>query len=228
MTIFRFALLRSMRQKVTLGLLCIAPLAMIFIEQLWSPEYGTGFLFYGLVVMFAAFSLVRLTMTDRVSGTIVRIFAAPVTTIQYLAQNLLAFWLILNVPTLLMIGIGSIRYGWEGNRTALLLLCYLVFNAAAITLSLAWNAMFHSKVMADTIFSVVVSFMALLGGVFIPLPMLPDFLQKIGMATPLYWFSNAITRIQGQEAAEGYWSSILIMLLFSAAFLLFGGKRRLE
>ena len=218
MTIFRFALLRSMRQKVTLGLLCIAPLAMIFIEQLWSPEYGTGFLFYGLVVMFAAFSLVRLTMTDRVSGTIV----------QYLAQNLLAFWLILNVPTLLMIGIGSIRYGWEVNRTALLLLCYLVFNAAAITLSLAWNAMFHSKVMADTIFSVVVSFMALLGGVFIPLPMLPDFLQKIGMATPLYWFSNAITRIQGQEAAEGYWSSILIMLLFSAAFLLFGGKRRLE
>lgn len=228
MTIFRFALLRSLRQKATLALLCITPLAMIFIEQLWSPDNGMGFLFYGLVVMFAAFSLVRLTMTDRVSGTIVRILAAPVTTVRYLSQNLLAFWLILNVPTLLMIGVGSVGYGWSPERTARLLLCYLVFSAAAITLSLAWNSMFRSKIMADTIFSVVVSFMALLGGIFIPLSMLPDILRKIGMATPLYWFTNAILRLQGQEEADGYWISIIIMLLFSVAFLLYGSKRRLE
>lgn len=228
MTIFRFALIRSLRQKSLLAVMCVTPLAMIFIRPLWEANDAMGLLFYGMILMIAAFSLVRLIMDDRVTGTVVRIFAAPVTTAQYLSQNLLAFWLIISVQTVVLVSIGSALYSWGIEMSARLILCYIVFSATAIAFSLAWNSLFRSKIMSDSIFTILVSFMALLGGIFIPLPMLPDILRKIGMLFPTYWLSNAILLIQGQGTKGEYWLSILIMLLFSAAFLLYGSKRRLE
>lgn len=228
MTIFRFALIRSLRKKSTLITLSGVPLAMIFIRPLWTPENGTGFLFYGMVILFAAFSLVRLIMTDRTTGTVVRIFAAPVTTFQYLSHSLLAFWLMISVQTAAMVAVGAVLYRWEGGIAARLMLSYIVFAATSIAFSLAWNSLFRSKVMSDAVFSIVISFMALLGGIFIPISMLPDLMRKIGMLFPTYWFSNSLLLIQGQGSDGEYWRSILIMLLFSTAFLLYGSKRRFE
>lgn len=228
MTIFRFALIRSLRKKSIVAVLCATPLAMIFMSPLWALENGIGFSLYGMIIMFVAFSLVRFIMTDRVTGTVVRIFAAPVTTFQYLSQNLLAFWLMIGVPTVVMITTGTVLYGWGIEMAVRLILCYIIFSAAAIAFSLAWNSMFRSKVMSDAVFSIVISFMALLGGIFIPLSLLPDILRKVGMLFPTYWLSNALLLVQGQGKDGKYWTSILVMLLFSAAFLLYGSKRRLE
>ncbi|KAF0194145.1 MAG: ABC transporter [Bacillota bacterium] len=228
MTIFRFALMRGLRKKSMFAALFAVPLAMIFIRPLWTPENGAGFVFYGMVILFAAFSLVRLIMTDRVSGTIVRIFAAPVTTFQYLSQNLLAYWLILGIQTVVMVAVGAMLYEWGIEMAAQLILCYTVFAVASIALSLAWTSLFRSKVISDAVFSIVVSFMALLGGIFIPLSMLPDILRKIGMLFPTYWFSNSLLGIRDGAASREYWLSLLIMLLLSAASLLYGSKRRLE
>lgn len=228
MTIFRFALMRGLRKKSTLAALCAVPLAMVFIRPLWMPENGMGFPLYGMIIMFAAFSLVRLIMTDRVTGTVVRIFAAPVTTLQYLSQSLFAFWLMLGVQTVGMVAIGAALYQWGFGMSIRLVLCYTVFALASIAFSLAWNSLFRSKVMSDAVFSLVISLTALLGGIFIPITMLPDTLRKIGMLFPTYWLSNALLLIQGQGSSGDYWLSIMIMLLFSAAFLLYGSKRRLE
>ncbi len=228
MTIFRFALIRSLRKKSTVAALCVTPLAMVFIPPLWALENGMGFSLYGMVLMFTAFSLVRFIMDDRMTGTVVRIFAAPVTTFRYLSQNLLAFWLMIGVQTAVMVVAGAVLYRWGIEMAVQLILCYILFSATAIAFSLAWNSMFRSKVMSDAVFSIVISFMALLGGIFIPLSMLPDILRKIGMLFPTYWLSNALLLIQGQGTNREYWFSVLIMLLFSAAFLLYGSKRRLE
>ncbi len=228
MTIFRFALIRSLRKKSTLVSLVVTPPAMIFLRPLWVVDDGIGFSFYGLLLMIAAFSLVRLVMADRVAGTAVRIFAAPVTTLRYLSQNLLAFLLILGAQTGLMIIAGVALYRWEAGMASLLALSYIVFTASAIAFSLAWNSLFRSKATADGIFSLVASFMALLGGIFIPISIMPEILQKIGMIFPTYWLSNSLLFLQSRGSDGEYWFSILIMFLFSTAFLLYGSKRRLE
>ncbi len=228
MTIFLFAFIRSLRRKSTLVAMFVLPLAIVFIRTLWTLENGRGFLFYGMIIMFAAFSLVRSIMIDRMTGTVVRIFAAPVATFQYLFQNLLAFWLIIGVQTIVFVVIGSALYGWGIEMAVRLILSYNIFAVASLAFSLAWNSMFRSKVMSDAIFSIIISLMALLGGIFIPISMLPDFLRKIGMLFPTYWLSNSLLFIQDKEWNGQYWLSILIMFLFSAAFLLYGSKRRLE
>ncbi len=228
MTIFQFALIRSLRKKANLAALCAVPLAMIFIRPLWTLENYMGFSFYSLTIMFAAFSLVRSIMTERVTGTVVRIYAAPVTTFRYLSQNLIAFCLLLGVQIVILVAAGTVMYHWEIGTAALLIVCYIVFAVTCITFSLAWYSLFRSREMSDAVFSIVISFMAMLGGIFIPIPLLPELLRKIGMLFPTYWLSNALLSIQLREFGMDYWLSVIIMLLFSAAFLLYGSRRRME
>lgn len=228
MTIFYFALLRSLRRRSTLLLLIILPSAMILISPFWTAEVAVGFSFFGITILFGAFMLVRSIMTDRETRTIVRILAAPVTNFQYLFQNLLGYLLLLMAQILLFVSIGSLIYGWEAVVAVKLVMGYGFFAATSVALSLAWNSLFRSKAMSDGVFSVVISVMALLGGVYIPLSMLPDILQKIGMVFPTYWLSSILMEITGPEAPFGIWTSAAMLVLFTAVFLIFGSKRRLE
>lgn len=228
MTIFHFALLRSLRRKSTLLILVILPTAMILIPPLWTTGNAAGLSLFGMTILFGAFMLVRSIMTDRETRTIVRIFAAPVTTFQYLFQNLLGYLLILMVQILLFVSVGSLLYQWEAPLAGTLVLGYGFFAAASVGLSLAWNCLFTSKMISEVVFYITISAMAILGGVYIPISMLPDMLQKIGMLFPLYWLSGILTEATGTRTPFGIWSSVAMLALFTAAFLIFGSKRRME
>ncbi|WP_367565752.1 ABC transporter permease [Lacrimispora sp.] len=228
MTIFHFALLRSLRKKSTLITILILPAAMILIPPLWTEENAIGFSFFGITILYGAFLLVRSIMTDRESRTIVRIFAAPVTTFQYLFQNLLGYLVLLMAQILLFALVGSLLYGWQASIAGKLVLGYGLFAAVSIALSLAWNSLFRSSAISGGIFSVVVSVMALLGGVFVPLSLLPDILQTIGMLFPTFWLSSILMDITGGNPPFEFWVSGAVLALFTTAFLIFGSKRRLE
>jgi ABC-2 type transport system permease protein len=227
-TIFRFALIRGLRRRLTLLVLGVIPLGMIFIRPLWTSQYSSGLNLYGLVVLYTAFLLVRSIMTDRITKTVVRIFAAPVTTFQYLSQNLLAYLLLLAVQILVIVGLGAMMYGWDFPLTGKAILGYIVFGGTSIGFSLAWNSLFRGKEISGSVFFVVSSFMALLGGITVPLTILPELIKKIGMLFPPYWLASALFAIQEKGGGSDYWLSIAVLMLFTAAFLIFGSKRRLE
>ena len=113
---------------------------MILIPPLWTDAYAIGFSFFGITILYGAFLLVRSIMTDRESRTIVRIFAAPVTTFQYLFQNLLGYLVLLMAQILIFVLIGSLLYGWQASIARKLVLGYGIFAAASIAFSLAWNS----------------------------------------------------------------------------------------
>lgn len=228
MTIFHFTLIRSLRIKSTLIALTLIPLIMILIRPFWYSEQNTGPNLYGMVILYGAFVLVRAIMNDRVTGTITRILAAPVTTFQYLFQNLLAYLLLLTVQIFVIICIGTFLYKWHFVFSLKQFLCYTIFAATSISFSLAWNSLFRSKLLSDGVFSVVVSLMTLLGGVYFPIDMLPDFLKKIAMLFPNYWLSNAIFHMQNEQGFNNYLISIAALLLFAISYLIFGSKKRLE
>jgi ABC-2 type transport system permease protein len=227
MTIFKFALVRGLRKKLTLIVLCIVPLIIIFIKPLWTGD-SYGFTFYGVVILLAAFLLVRSIMTDRVSGMAIRIFAAPVTTFQYLFQNLMAFLLLLSCQITVLVIIGALLYKWHVPMAMKLFICYILFAVTSIAFSLAWNSLFHSRDLSDGIIGVVISIMSLLGGITMPLEMLPGFLRRVGMVFPTYWLSSAILAVLKAQYHNQYLISLTVLVLLTAAFLVFGSKRRLE
>lgn len=228
MTIFQFALLRSIRKKFTLLTLCAIPGVMIFASSLWTWGEGVGFNYYGIIILYGAFLLVRAILTDRISKITIRIFAAPVTTLQYLFQNLLGFLLLITIQIIVVITIGSIKYHWDILNTLQIIGFYTLFAANAISFSLAWNSLFRSKEMSDGVFSVIISIMSLLGGIFVPLSIMPEILQKIGMVFPTYWLSVALIEIQNENNNLKLLLAAGMLILFTIACLIFGSKRRLE
>lgn len=228
MTIFFFALKRSFHEKFTLIALYAIPITLVFIRPLWVTNNKMGFSLYGMVIMVAAFLLVRAIMTDRITGTVNRIFVAPVTTFQYLSQNLLAYLLLLTVQILSVVVLGLYLYSWGFILSLKLFICYTIFAGSAIGFSLAWNSLFRNKETSDTIFGGVVSLMSIVGGAFVPLDRLPSIVQKIGMLFPTYWLSNALFLLEEGNHTGNYLLSIAAMLMFTLGYLILGSKRRLE
>lgn len=228
MTIFYFTLIRSLRSTSTLITITLIPVIMILVKPLWYLEHNTGFNLYGMVILYGGFSLVRSIMSDRVTGTITRILAAPITSFQYLFQSFLAYLLLQALQILLIAGLGTFLYHWKFALSLKLFICYTIFAATAISFSLAWNSLFKSKIMSETVFTIIIALMALLGGVYFPIDMFPEFLKKIAMMIPNYWLSNALLSLQKSQGFSNYLLSIAVLILFAIAYLIFGSKKRLE
>jgi ABC-type multidrug transport system permease subunit len=95
-------------------------------------------------------------------------------------------------------------------------------------MSFAWNCLFKKKESSFSSFSAVVTFGSFLSGAFVPLSMFPEgIVQYIGAILPAYWAVRGITSVYEYGLTWDYLLSIGAMLLFTAAFLLYGGKRRM-
>jgi len=97
-----------------------------------------------------------------------------------------------------------------------------------VTLSFAWNCLFKSKNSSFSSYSAIVTFGVLLSGALIPLEFFPTALQYVGAIFPAYWGMRAINSLAELGTFNiDYWVGIAAMVLFSIAFLLYGGKRRM-
>ncbi len=228
MTIFYYTLKRVLRNKQAFLVITLIPLGIVFIPILWREKSLVGASLYGMVIFYGTFLLTKSIMSDRVNGTIIRIFSAPIKTLEYLTQTLLAYSLLMTVQIGLIIIIGKLLYNWDLFLAFKLFLCYTVFATTSIGFSLAWNSLFRSKIMSDAVFSVVISLMSILGGIFIPINLLPDFFKRLGMIFPTYWLSNALISINENKDLQNYLLSIGILILFAVLYTIFGSKRRLE
>jgi ABC-type multidrug transport system permease subunit len=67
----------------------------------------------------------------------------------------------------------------------------------------------------------------MLGGFLLPLEILPKVVQYFGAIFPAYWVSTGIGELLADGATHRYWLSLGAIMLFAAAYLLYGGKRRI-
>jgi hypothetical protein len=113
LTIFKYALLRIYRNPVSIIINAALPLVVIFMPGLWSGEEPFGFSMIGVALMYGSFTAARGILNDKLDGTITRILTSPITSFQYLTQNLMAAMTPL-IAQILAVGIiGGILYEWE-------------------------------------------------------------------------------------------------------------------
>jgi len=229
MTIFRYAIIKGLRNPMTLVFNCILPLVIVFIRPLWEGEgMMTGYGMLVLVIWAGSFLMTQGTLRDRETGALTRILAAPISMRSYLTQNLLAFMVPLTVQVTLVAVIGSLLYDWTLTFALGLFLMMLMFTVASVTMSFAWNCLFKERENNFTSFSALLTFGAMLSGAFISLEFLPEVLQHVGAIFPAFWAMRGITYLsQIGTMGVDYWGGIAALVLFSTAFLLYGGKRRM-
>jgi len=234
MTIFHFALLRGIRNPLSMVVNCMIPLIIILIRPFWTggdiAGFGNlpGFGLLAFTIMGGAFLMSQSILSDKVDGAIMRILAAPVTMRRYLAENLLSCMVPLVIQIALISLLGFILYDWSLALSFALFLCYTVLALSSVAMAFAWHCLFKSKENSNTGFSLVLTLMMMLGGVFIPIEILPGFLEYAGVIFPVYWAMQGIRSVleTGTMLTE-YWLGIAAILLFAIAFLLYGGKRRI-
>lgn len=227
MTIFKFAVIRGLRNPATLICTCVLPIALVLIRPIWEREFFSGFSLIAFLIMLGSFMLARNMLADKTDGAIVRILAAPVTMLNYLMQNLLACMIPLTLQMILVCSLGAVLYDWEFSFVIALILCYIIFSFASVAMSFAWNCLFKDKENSYAGFSAVITFVALLSGLWLPLELLPQPLQYVGAVFPAYWVVRSMDALQEYGAASGYWVGLGAMLMFTAVYLLYGGKRRI-
>lgn len=227
MTIFKFALKRSFRNKTNLIFLTMFPAAAIFLpaQQYW-PLLPIGYQYFGVLILFVSIRLTGLMIEDRQKGVVKRLAVAPMTHFQYLWQNLLAFATITVVQCLIVI-IGGVIYGHELYEPLLLLTLFIVFSFTAIALSLAWNSLYRSKESSFLVFMSIIVLMAMFGGMIIPIEMLPDILEKLAVIFPTYWLAEGIEWIVLGEDTGHFLLSNGVLLLYTLLFLIVGSTRKI-
>ena len=228
MTILRFALRRSFRGGFNILLLCVLPVGVVFIPPQEGTTLPLGIHFYGQVIMFAAFLMVRSLVDDRVSGVLTRIAVAPVSYFRYLWETLLAYGILLILQNALVVGLGLVLYGRSLGPPLLQLVAFASFSLTSIALCLAVFSLFGRREAAYGALSTIILVLSLVGGFYWPVEMMPEPLQKVALLTPPYWLVKALTVLRRGGPPTRFALSVVIMLLFTMAFLVVGSRRRME
>ncbi|MCL2855521.1 MAG: ABC transporter permease [Defluviitaleaceae bacterium] len=230
MTVFKFALLRSLRNPVSLVLNSVIPVLLMFIPVLWEANLfggAPGFPVLAFIIIFGAFTMSKNIIADKEDGAITRILMGPVSMRSYLAQNLLSSTIPLLVSLMLTVLLGIILRDWSFITALGVFITFGMLTATCVTMAYAWQALFKDSESSTTGFSILATVMAMLGGLFIPTSLFPGILEHIGVIFPSYWAMHSLGYLmENGEIAGRFWVGIGAMALFAMAFLLYGSKRR--
>jgi ABC-type multidrug transport system permease subunit len=232
MTVFKYAFRRSFNPvtiiaNFALPLVLVAFASGMFEMQHTGPNDQWGFFLVAMTICVGSFYSAKSIQNDKMSGVLTRIIAGPITMRSYLVQNFMAAIIPCIALCLAVGGLGMAIHGWELQFAAALTLSYTMLAASSIGLSVAWSCLFENKESSAAVFTVLITFMSFTGGFLISLNALPDILYYGGAILPSHWVSRGIISLLDYGITSGWWLSILAMLLFTIAFLLYGGKRRL-
>ncbi|WP_339294483.1 ABC transporter permease [Paenibacillus sp. FSL W7-1279] len=227
MTIFNFALIRSVRSLSNLILLLGLPAAVVVLPVGGWHGLPLGYHFYGILLLFSASKLVHMIMEDRKNKILTRIGVAPVTHFKYLSQNLLAFALLLVGQSAVITCSAWLLHADVFGSLIQLFSILSMFSVTAISFSLAWSSMFRQPESSTAVMLGIILIMAVLGGTLFPIQAMPASLQKIAMVSPTYWFHEGIMLAKNGGLFAEQLTPLGILLLFAIAFMLIGSRRKL-
>lgn len=183
----------------------------------------------GFTIMFVMISLLSVTGTmleARKTGVWYRLLAAPASRLQILTGYLLAFFLIGWIQFAVLMELSSLLFGvvwgdWLGQfvLVSALLLC-------VVGLGLFIAGLVKTQEQQGAIGTIVIISTCMLGGVYWPLDIVSDTMQKIANFVPQKWAMEGFARLlAGGGTLADIGPQVGVLLAFGAVFLLAGVTR---
>ena len=228
-TIFNYALRRGLKNPIVVIVNFFLPVGIILVAFSDENPLGAerGYYLLAMALMLGAYFMARSIQQDKLDGTVIRILAGPVTMRGYLVQNFFSTMVPMAGIIAASIVFGAIIHGWGIGFAVQLAVCYLFLAATSVGLAFAWSCIFKDKEASFAVFSVFLTAVASLGGLLLPLELLPGPLPYISALLPAHWAARAIEALLHDGARGMYMFSLLAMTLFATAFLIYGSKRRI-
>ncbi len=168
-------------------------------------------------------------LKDVETGTFHRTLAGPMSVRRYMVETNGAFFLVTvlqGIAAAIVIGIIFPQLGLMA--TLMLVLVLAVFSLVAVSLGLAVANIAKTVRRTQVTVNFLLIPMAMLGGAFWPVEIMPRFLQRLADFTPIRWVTSATQALlSGAELTEIV-PHIGILLLFAVVFQLLGSWNRVD
>lgn len=228
LTVFRFGMVRGLKNWVSILFNMALPIGLIFVSSLWIGEAQRGFYFLAGSLMFGSFPACKSLLDDKLEQTYRRIDLSPISEMSYLLQSVVSGFIPVFIPVVIVIILGRFMYNWESGFMLGLFILYTLFNIASMAMIMVWCNLFSHKKTSSVVFNVSMSVVAMLGGIWIPLEIMPEILRTLGGLFPIYWVSLSLDRLLNYGINWQFGMYLLILVLFISAYTLFGIKGRKE
>ncbi len=157
-----------------------------------------GWLVFGM--FFVVASIAGLFVDERSCGALARLRSLGASPAAVLAAKLASYMTINGVQAVLMLSVGvwlmpllgGDALSLQGIHWSALVLVLLAISAAAVSLALAVACLVRTHAQASTLGPILNVLMAALGGIMVPLFVMPEVMQQIAAYSPMNWGLEAL------------------------------------
>jgi ABC-2 type transport system permease protein len=199
------------------------------IQKEESKTGSVGMLAIGFTIMFMMFGIsgaASAILDEKIGGTWQRLLTSPTSKVQVMIGYLFSYFMMGAIQLFVLMVVMNLIYGsmW-GN-----LIYFVPFAALVIITIVGFGLMMASIVktrqQASALSAVLIVSTCMLGGVYWPLEIVPEFMQQIAKAVPQSWMITGFREIvSGSLYIPAIRNSTLILLAFSLLFFTIGLKR---
>jgi ABC-2 type transport system permease protein len=183
----------------------------------------------GFTIMFMMFGIsgaASAILDEKIGGTWQRLLTSPTSKAQVLTGYLLSYFMMGAIQLIVLMVVMSLIYGstW-GN------LIYFVPFAALVIITIVGFGLMMANIVktrqqASALSAVLIVSTCMLGGVYWPLEIVPDFMQQIARAVPQSWMVTGFREIvSGSLYISAIRNSTIVLLLFSFLFFTVGLRK---
>lgn len=190
-------------------------------DKTLASGFGQSSLGFTLTfVMFTLLANAAGILEERRMGTLGRLLTAPVRKTSIIGGKILGVYVagILQAAILIVVGMTVFHVNWGTNLPAVALILG-TFILAATGLGIFISSVVRTIEQAQSLTPVIAISMALVGGAYWPIEIVPGFMRVAAKLTPTGWAMTALTdtivRSRGIEVA---FQPALILLAFAAVF----------
>ncbi|MCL2076899.1 MAG: ABC transporter permease [Oscillospiraceae bacterium] len=181
---------------------------------------------FGFISIFTAYFIIKTLLDDKRGGMPDRVGVLPISTRTYLTQGSLAAFVVTELTVGLSLAVLEILYSGISNIWFLFLLLSL-YNLFSVSLVLSITSFAKDLGAASVAMTMIATLSAMLGGLFWPMALVPEFMQKVAWFTPGYWFAEGLRNIN-EITFEGFVMPLLFLFGFTVITLLIGGLKKVQ
>ena len=182
--------------------------------------------FYGFISLFTAYFIVKTLTDDKIKGMPDRLGALPQRPRSILVQGTLAAFVVTEATAVLLMLVLHLLLGAIPNPMHLFALLSL-YNLFSVGLVLAIFSTLRSLASASAVMTMFATLFSMLGGLFWPLELVPEFMRRVAWFSPGYWLAQGFRSIR-EITFEGFGVSMLFLAGFTVVVILLGGWKKIQ
>lgn len=201
--------------------------------EVFKPEKADGWSgtaqvlgFFGFISMFTAYFIIKSLLDDKRGGMPDRIGVMPMTPRLYLLSGILAAFTATEITVALFMCVMRFRTGAIPNAAYLFALMSL-YNLFTVSLVMAIVSALRDLGSASVVMTMCATLFSMLGGLFWPIELVPEFMRRLAWFSPGYWLAQGFANIR-EISFGGYIIPMLFLLGFTGVAILLGGWKRVQ